>query len=66
MDFVYLQFHTVAELKKFRDLLPPRRVVIVVGQKILMSEFTEKEIELAVRMKGSLLTVNMNVAEPAF
>lgn len=62
MDFVYLEFNTVSDLKKFRDLLPPRRVVIVVAQKILMSEFTEKEIELAERMNGLLLNVNMNVA----
>jgi hypothetical protein len=44
---VYLQFSSVRYLKKFRDTLPPRRVVILLEPNILMSEFTEKEIELA-------------------
>ena len=47
MDLFYIEFNSLYDLKKYWDSLPRRRVVIMLGQRILLSEFTAKEIEQA-------------------
>ena len=60
MELIYLQFSSVLHLKKFREALPPRRVVILLPGNILLSEFTEKELELAETVGAILLNAKMS------
>ena len=50
---IYLQFPSLADLKKFRDALPSRKVFILLGQNVLFAAFTEKEIHLAIEQHGA-------------
>ena len=47
MQLVYLEFECLDGLKKFRKVLSMKKVYILLNQKVLVAEFTQKEIELA-------------------
>ncbi|HEV7329767.1 MAG TPA: hypothetical protein VGN63_01905 [Flavisolibacter sp.] len=53
MQQIYLQFPSLADLKKFRNSLPSRKVFILLGQNVLFAAFTEKEIQLAIEQHGA-------------
>jgi hypothetical protein len=55
MELTCLQFPTTLDLKKFRETLPPRRVVIMLGDNKILSEFSGKELELAETFEAILL-----------
>jgi adenylate cyclase class IV len=48
MQLVYLQFGSLASLKKFTEKFPLKKVFIMLDKKVLLAQFTEKEIEFAI------------------
>lgn len=61
MQQLYLQFPSLADLKKFRNSLSSRKVFILLGQNVLFAAFTEKEVQLAVEKHGAEI-INVTVA----
>ena len=47
MQRIYLQFRCLADLKKFRDALPAKKVFILLQQNVLFAELSNREIDLA-------------------
>lgn len=47
MQLVYLQFDSLAHLKKFTGKFPLKKVFILLEQQVLLAQLSEKEILLA-------------------
>ncbi len=48
MQLVYLQFTSLAQLKKFTQKFPLKRVFIMLEQQVLLAQLSEKEIDFAI------------------
>jgi hypothetical protein len=48
MQLVYLQFDSLAHLKKFTKKVPSKKVFIMLDRQVLLAQFSDKEIEFAV------------------
>ena len=48
MQLVYLQFTSLAHLKKFTQKFPLKKIFIMLEQQVLLAQLSEKEIDFAV------------------
>ncbi len=48
MQLVYLQFGSLAHLKKFTEKFPLKKVFIMLDRQVLLANLSEKEIDFAV------------------
>ena len=48
LQLIYLQFNSLSCLKKFTEKFPIKKVFIMLNQKILLANLSDKEIDLAV------------------
>ena len=61
MQLTYLRFECLDGIKKFRKELSMKKVYILLNQKILMAEFSEKEIERATQIYQAQVINMQNV-----
>lgn len=47
MQFVYLQFGSVTQLKKFAEKFPQKKIFIMLDKQVLLAQLSDKEIEFA-------------------
>ena len=60
MQLVYLQFDSLAHLKKFTEKFPMKKLFIMLDKQVLLAQLTEKEVEFA-REKFSAEVLNRPV-----
>ena len=48
MQLVYLQFDSLAHLKKFTEKFPMKKLFIMLDKQVLLAQLSEKEIDFAI------------------
>ena len=48
MQLVYLQFDSLAQLKKFTEKFPMKKLFIMLDKQVLLAQLSKKEIDFAI------------------
>lgn len=48
MQLVYLQFDSLAHLKRFTEKFPSKKVFIMLDRQVLFAQLSDKEVDFAV------------------